>query len=96
MHPERPRDMTPAIQQLQRLEPGARLLHEGVHRKPRMRPGQIRGQATNERWREECLERVGHDAIIPKSRTRANASLITPIIDTEYSFGLNGRICEVR
>ena len=73
MGAKRPRDMTSAIQQLQRIEPGARVLHERIRRKLRMRPHQIRGKTTNERRREKRLESVSHAAIIPKpgrERTR--------------------------
>lgn len=55
--------MPAAVEELERLESGAGVPDEGPGWKPRMNARDIRREATDEGWREEGLERVGHDSL---------------------------------
>ena len=58
---ERARDVPSTIQELEIVEPGARLADEAARRERRVHPHDVSGKPANERGREEGLEGVvGH------------------------------------
>lgn len=58
---ERARDVPATIQQLEIVEPGARLADEAARRERRVHPRDVGGQPADERGREESREGVvGH------------------------------------
>ena len=69
MHTEDAGNVPSAVEKFERIESLARVLRERTDRKVRVDSIDIRGEPAHERWREECLQGVGHQEFTQGNRS---------------------------